>query len=105
MAAELHQRHGIKFKLTHRIRCFCESTGLSVVTLALSATVFALTSLAFGLISLGASYAMGMSELATDVAFVGTVGGMVWGAAGGMLAFGLCVRRWQPEVLSPATKA
>ena len=101
MAAELYQKHGIKFKWIQRVRCFLESTGLTVVTLALSATVFALISLVFGVFCVAASYVLGTPELATDIAFVGTAGGMVWGAAGGILAFGLCVRKWQPEVVRP----
>ena len=99
IAADLYQRHGVKFKWVHRIRCFLESTGLTVVTLALSATVFVLISLAFGLFSVGASYVIGANEMLADIALVGTIGGMVWGAAGSILAFGLCVRKWQPEVV------
>jgi hypothetical protein len=104
MAAELYQKHGLKFNWTRRVRCFLESTGLTVVTYALSATVFALISLAFGLICVAASFVMGISELATDIAFVGTAGGMIWGVAGGILAFGLCVRKWQLDVLPKPTK-
>ena len=77
---------------------------MTVVTYALSATVFALISLAFGLICVAASFVMGIPELATDIAFVGTAGGMIWGAAGGILAFGLCVQKWQLEVLPKPTK-
>lgn len=98
VAAELYRRHGIKFYWTNRVRCFLESTGLTVVTVALSATVFALTSLLFGLICMAASFVLGTPELANEIALVGTVGGMVWGAAGGILAFGFCVRHWQPEI-------
>jgi SNF family Na+-dependent transporter len=104
MAAELHHRHGVKFKWMNRVRCFLESTGLTVVTYALSATVFALTSLGFGLICVGASFVMGTSEMASEIAFVGTASGMVWGVAGGILAFGLCIRKWQPVVLPALPK-
>ena len=105
MAAEVYQKHGLKFNWTRRVRCFLESTGLTVVTYALSATVFALISLAFGLICVAASFAMGISELATDIAFVGTAGGMIWGVAGGMLAFGLCIQKWHLDVLPKQTKS
>lgn len=105
MAADLYQRHGIKFNWKRRLRCFLESTGLTVVTIALSATVFALTSMAFGLICVAAAFVMGISDMATDFAFVGTAGGMIWGAAAGILSFGLCARKWQPDELPKPTEA
>ena len=104
MAAELYHKQGIKFNWMRRAQCFLESTGLTIISYALSAVVFALTSLAFGLICVAASFMMGIPDLARDIAFVGTAGGMIWGAAGAILAFGLCVRQWHFDVLPKTTK-
>ena len=37
---------------------------------------------------------MGLSELARDIAFIGTVRGMIWGGTAGFIVFGLCIRNW-----------
>ena len=98
IAADLHQKAGYRFSWAKRIKCFLESTGLTVVTFAIAAIVFALINLCFGLACLGVSFVLGVDEMSTDIAFVGTVGGMVWGAAGAILAFAFCMRKWQMKI-------
>jgi hypothetical protein len=98
IASDLHQKAGYRFSWMKRIICFLESTGLTVVTFAIAAIIFALISLLFGLLCLGCSFVLGADEMSGDIAFVGTIGGMVWGAAGAILAFAFCMRKWQMKI-------
>ena len=94
IASDIYIQKGIRFNLYTRVRYFFESTGLTVVSLFFSTAVFALISLAFGLFCAVAASLMGVASMARDIAFVGTVCGMIWGGTAGLLVFGLCIRKW-----------
>lgn len=98
LTAELHQKSGVPFRWFKRSRCFLESTGLAVVTFAICAVVFAAISIAFGGLGVISSHVLGAQESIADIAFVGTMVGMVWGAAGAVVAFFLCARTWRIKI-------
>ena len=94
IASDVYLQKGIQFKLLRRIRYFFESTGLTVVTLFFSVAVFTLISLLFGLFCAVFAGFMGLSSMARDIAFVGTVCGMIWGGTAGLIVFIFCIRTW-----------
>lgn len=99
LASELYRRNGMRFRLQRRVRVFVESIGVVLLTLTFSTTIFALVSLAFGLICVVISVFMGTAtDLLSEIAFIGTVGGTVWGATGAILAMGLCAQTWKPTL-------
>jgi hypothetical protein len=99
LASDLHRKSGIRFSLKRRVRVFVESIGVVLLTLMFSSTVFALVSLGFGLICVVISVFLGTaSDLLSEIAFIGTVGGTVWGATGAILAMGLCAQTWRPTL-------
>ena len=89
IASDVYLQKGIR-----RIRYFFESTGLTVVTLFFSVAVFTLISLLFGLFCAVFAGLMGLSSMARDIAFVGTVCGMIWGGTAGLIVFIFCLRTW-----------
>lgn len=99
LASDLHRRNGMRFSIQRRLRIFVESVGVVLLTLTFAATVFALVSLAFGLICVVIAVFLGTStDLLVEIAFIGTVGGTVWGATGAILAMGLCAHTWKPSL-------
>ena len=44
------------------------------------------------------AYVHGEKDLLMDIAFVGTLGGTIWGAAGAILAMGYCAKTWLPKI-------
>ncbi len=98
LASDRYTKAGLCFGWRTRLKFFLESTGLTVVTIAISAIVFALVSIVFGLLCLGVSCLMGVEEMLADIAVVGTIGGMVWGAAGAIMAFTFCMRTWKMKI-------
>jgi len=94
IASDVYLQKGIRFTMYQRFRYFFESTGLTVVSLFLSAAAFSMISLGFGLFSAVFAVLMGLSSMAQDIGFVGTVCGMIWGGTGGLIVFGLCIRNW-----------
>lgn len=94
IASEVYLQKGVQFTWLRRSRYFLESTGLTVVSLFFSAAAFALISIFFGIFSAAVASVMGLSELARDIAFIGTVCGMIWGGTAGFIVFGLCIRNW-----------
>lgn len=104
MAADLHRKSGVKFSLARRFRVFVESLVVVVLTLAFTGSVFALVSFGFGLICVAISAFLGTSmDLLSEIAFIGTVGGTVWGATGAILAMGVCSPAWKPAVAEVTT--
>ena len=94
IASDVYLQKGIRFTLLRRIRYFFETTGLTVVTLFFSVAVFTLISLLFGLFCAVFAGLMGLSSMARDIAFVGTVCGMIWGGTAGLIVFIFCLRTW-----------
>lgn len=98
MASEIHQTQGLRFGWNRRLWCFAESIGVVLLTATVSSVIFVLISLIFGLLSVLVVIVVGPRDLINDVALIGTLGGMAWGAAGAIVAIGLCARIWRPKL-------
>ncbi len=94
IASDVYLQKGIRFTVYQRFRYFFESTGLTVVSLFFSAAAFSIISLCFGIFSAIFAVLMGLPSMAQDIAFVGTVCGMIWGGTAGLIVFGWCIRNW-----------
>ncbi|MDG1872669.1 MAG: hypothetical protein P8J27_02065 [Mariniblastus sp.] len=99
IASELHRQNGMTFDWGTRVRSFLDSIMLVVVTLAFSAIVFTVVSVVFGCLWVCIAVAMGAKDMLVDIAFVGTVGGMIWGLLGAVLSFGVCAGSWKPKLM------
>jgi hypothetical protein len=101
LASELYRKNGRRFNWTRRIRVFLESVGVVVLSLVFILTVFSLVSMSFGLICVVIAFFLGTApELLSEIAFIGTFGGAVWGVTGAILAVGLCAQTWKPTLES-----
>ena len=101
LASDLYRKNSRPFNWQRRIRVFVESVGIVVLSLVFVSTVFALVSMLFGLICLVIALFLGTApDLLTEIAFIGTFGGSVWGATGAILAVGLCAHTWKPTLES-----
>ena len=102
LASDLYRKNGRRFGWRRRGRVVVESIGIVVVSLLFTLTVFTLVSMAFGLICVVIAVFLGTSsDLLSEIAFIGTVGGTVWGATGAILAVGLCAQTWKPTLTLP----
>ncbi len=95
IASDLHRQAGKRFGWSTRIVCFLESLGIELVTFIFAFAVFSLISLLFGAIAVGFSLLYGATDALSDIAVVGTAGGMIWGFAGSLLAFGVSAKLWK----------
>ena len=105
LASELHRQNGIPFDWRTRIQNFLSSIGIVLISLGFSAVVFAVVSVVFSFIWVCLALSMGARDMITDIAFVGTAGGMIWGLLGAMLAMGLCASKWKPKLKEEGTTA
>ena len=93
-ASDLHRQTGKAFSWSTRIYCFIESVGIEFVTLILALLAFAIVSLFFGAVAVMFALMYQGNESLSDVAVVGTAGGMIWGFAGAILAVGMTAKLW-----------
>jgi hypothetical protein len=105
LASELYRRNGMRFNWKRRIRVSLESVGVVVLSLIFTLTVFSLVSMSFGLICVVIAFFLGTApDLLSEIAFIGTFGGAVWGVTGAILAVGLCAQIWKPTIESNLPK-
>lgn len=95
--SELHRKNGLTFDWLTRIRSFAVSIGVVILSLLIAAAVFALISVAFGILWVCLAVLVGAKDLLPDVAFIGTAGGMIWGLFGGLFSLGICAVKWRPR--------
>jgi hypothetical protein len=95
VASDLHRQSGKPFSWPNRLLCFLESIGIEMAIGLFAFLVFALISVLFGAIAVGFSLLYGVTDQLSDIAVVGTAGGMIWGFAGALLAFGLTAKFWK----------
>ena len=88
LAAEAYRLGGTPFGISRRIAVFLESMSLVVLTGLFAASIFLTISFAFGIFGMVFGMAIFDGDLSSDVAIVGTAGGMIWGLAGALLAIG-----------------
>ncbi len=93
-ASDLHHRAGKAFGWSNRAYCFVESVGIEFVTLTLSLLAFAIVSMFFGAIAVMFALMYQGTDSLSDVAVVGTAGGMIWGFAGAILTVGMTAKLW-----------
>ena len=74
------------------------SIGVVLLTVGLAVGAFLVVSLAFGVFGMLMSMMLGSASLSSDAAVIGTVGGMIWGVGGAVLAtaYSIC-KLWFPE--------
>jgi hypothetical protein len=94
-ASDLHYRSGLAFGWKARLLCFAETLFIEFITLMFSIAVFSVVSLMFGALAVCFSLLYGSTDAMSDIAVVGTAGGMIWGFAGAMLAVGYTAKLWK----------
>ncbi len=94
-AADLHHRSGMTFGWKTRLLCFAETLLIEFITLMFSLAVFSVVSLMFGALAVCFSLLYGSTDAMSDIAVVGTAGGMIWGFAGAILAVGYTAKLWK----------
>ncbi len=81
-----------------RSKFFVGSLGYVALVALFGLCVFLLISLMFGLMGLVFSLMVHASAISADAIVLGTVGGMVWGVVGGLLAMAaIVIRTWRPK--------
>ena len=93
-----HRRLGVEFNLDRQFSWLLGSIGIVLLTVGLAVGAFLVVSLAFGVLGMLMSLMLGSASLSSDAAVIGTVGGMIWGFGGAVLATGYSMCKfWFPE--------
>lgn len=104
LIAELYWRKHKDFGLGQRIQYFCSSIGVVLLIATAATSVFAMTSMMFGMLGMLFNALVGSQHLSLEAAVVGTTGGMVLGlAAAIVMAAYVGLKMWIPQELNPET--
>ena len=104
LAADAYRMGGMPFGLRRRLAIFLESMSLVVLTAIFAVSIFLTISFAFGVLGMVFGMVISDGDLSSDVAIVGTAGGMIWGLAGALLAVGyFAYRMGKPAVPKPSS--
>ncbi len=97
--AEMHRQQQLAFSCRNRCLCFAASIGIVLVAASCGLVAFTLISMIFGFFGLMFGVAVSDSDFYLESAVLGTIGGMIWGMAGGFLAicFATC-KLWHPAI-------
>lgn len=97
---EVLRRNNQELNWQQKLLKFAESIVAVVFTLIASALVFSVISLGFGLLGILLGWAASSSDFWFEAGIIGTVGGMIWGIAGGFLTMVyFFMRFWNPAAL------
>ena len=95
LASTVYQQKGQRFGWTTRVFYFVETLGIELVTMVIAILAFTFVCVLFGALAVGFSMLFGFTDSFSEIAIMGSAGGMMWGFGGAILAIGFSSNIWK----------